>query len=197
MPGLRQAPAVMRRQKADYDDQNRAAEHGNMLRGDCAQETKEQCADDGCCGINMLDENIGRIACHHVPEQTTADTCDDADKDRKKHIRLCGDGKGARCAGDRKDAKSDGVREQHQKRVSFQKVPDLRDKDDEAGENRGDRVNRVVKHCGRERAENDVSGDTAADCNGQAEHAGAEDIHIFANPGHCAGDGERRSADQF
>ena len=67
----------------------------------------------------------------------------------------------------------------------------------EAGENRSDCVNRVMKHCGRERAEDDVSGDTAADCNGQAEHAGTEDIHIFANPGHCAGDGERRSADQF
>ena len=91
----------------------------------------------------------------------------------------------------------EGICQQHQKRASFQNSADARDKDDEAGENRRDRVNRVVKHCGRERAEDDVSGDTAADCNGQAEHAGTEDIHIFANPGHCAGDGERRSADQF
>lgn len=197
MPGLRQAPAVMRRQKADHDDQNRAAEHGNMLRGDCAQETKEQCARDGCSRINVLDENIRRVSCHHVPEQTTADTGDDADKDRKKHIRLCGDGKGARRARNGKDAETDGICQQHQNGVSLQKITNSRDEDDEAGEDRCNRVDRVVKHRRREGAEDDISCNTAADRDSQTKHAGTEDIHIFANPGHCAGDGERRSADQF
>ena len=132
-----------------------------------------------------------------VQHYAAADTGDDTDEDREKHVCLRGHIESARRTRNGKDAETDGICQQHQNGVSLQKITNSRDEDDEAGEDRCNRVDRVVKHRRREGAEDDISCNTAADRDSQTKHAGTEDVHVFANAGHCARDGERRGADQF
>lgn len=161
-----------------------------MLRYAETERAKQQRASDRRRRVNMLDKDIRRITCHHIAQQAAADTGDDTDEDREKHICLRGHIESACRTRNGKDAETDGICQQHQNGVSLQKITNSRDEDDEAGEDRCNRVDRVVKHRRREGAEDDISCNAAADRDGQTKHAGAEDVHVFANAGHRAGDGD-------
>ena len=145
----------------------------------------------------MLYEDIWHISGHHIAEKSAANPGNHADEYSKKDRWVVGNLEGAHCAGNRKDTEANRVGKQHDAAAALQKATHLRDEHDETCEKCRQCVNRILKHCRRERTEDDVSDDTAADCNGEGEHKSPENIHMLADSCHRARNRKCRGADQF
>ena len=166
----------MRSEQADDNDDNRAGKHGDVLLRERQERTEKQRADNRGGRIDMLYEDIWHIAGHHIAEKSPAHAGNHADEYSKKDRWVVGNLEGAHCAGNRKDAKANGVGKQHDAAAALQKATHLRDEDDETGDKCRQCVNRILEHCRRKCAEDDIADDSAADRDGEGEHKSPENI---------------------
>ena len=70
----------MGRQQAEYHGQGCARDHGGHRTGMRPEQRAGPGADDGGAGIEVLDEDIRRIAGKDVPQDSAAHACEDADE---------------------------------------------------------------------------------------------------------------------
>ena len=120
----------------------------------------------------MTDEDIGRFIRENIPQDTAADTGNDADKGGEE-IVLREDGKRLRRADRREDTQTDAVRDTHDNDVIKQESTDRADTDGHTDAERCKGARRIDEHGGRHLVEQQVADDTTADCRRNAEDENA------------------------
>ena len=192
-----QAPLVVRSEQADQNDENRAREHCDIAVGVRHEDAKQQGACDRGGRVDVAYEYIWHIACHYIAEKAAADSSNDTDEDGEEYGRVLGNLKCAHGTGNGENTKTDRVGKQHNTAAALEKVSNLWNEHDETCEKCRQCVNRILKHCRRERTEDDVSDDTAADCHGECKYERTKNIHAFSDSCHCAGNRKRGGTDKL
>ena len=146
----------------------------------------------------MLDEDIGPVAREQVAHHAAAHAGDHRHKQHQKQVFLIARANGDPGTVHRKNAQPGRVGDQHQRVVQLAAVeqhpPHHRGKHEQRRDNGHQHIFGIQKSGGRGQPQQQIPQNAAAHGGGHAQHAHAEDIHIFLQPGHRAGKGERHRA---
>ena len=146
----------------------------------------------------MLYKNIRRHTCHHITQQTAANSCDRSKKHKQKriiHITLADS-----CINThyRKNTKSHRIQHQHKlivclTPVSFQKFSlKIKNKENNArGKHRYKCIYRICKYSRWNDPQHHVSDHAASHRSCYSKNADAKNIHITLYSYHCSGSCKR------
>ena len=71
-------------ENTDQNDQAQTDHHGGHFPQMMPQETAGHGTHQRGAGVDMLDEDVGRVSCHDVTQQSSARSCDDAHEDQQE-----------------------------------------------------------------------------------------------------------------
>lgn len=158
--------------QAYNNDGHGADEHGGRFAERYIESGAENGADRRCAGIDMLDEDVGRVARHHIAEQTAAHAGDGADKDQEKECIVVRQLVGGVDAYYGKNTEPERIHYQHhaviERVVVCQQMPHLRDEDHDGHKDGKQGIDRLAEHDRRGVAQQNVAQRAAADRGGQA-----------------------------
>ena len=141
----------------------------------------------------MLFEHIRGLPGHDVPQDSAADSRDDAEENDEETVfsitgfHTCVDADHRECA------QPDGVQDVHDFFVAFHifaakegRTAAKQKEEDEDGEERGKHINGIAEHIGRNIADQKISHHSAPYRSGNAQDDDAEQIQLLSDGNHSA-----------
>lgn len=193
----RQIPVIVRRQVAEYYDQEEGAEH-SISPGvkHVEEEYHEKGSGDGCRGVDIFDEDVGFLVCHDVSEGATTDTGHESQEDRQENVSCV-----PHFNADKYAINSEGCQPQsvepeehfivngyHFAGYGLMKV---HKGEDQVSCDKGDTcIKWIEEYAWRYASDNDVAHESASTCCGDGQYIYTENVHFLLDAYEGARDGE-------
>ena len=105
----------MRREQADEQNGRHTGQHGHILRHEPPQHGAQHRARQRGAGVDVLDEDIGRVPGQYIAHDTAADARQQADEHEKIGAAVRREVHGVPDAHDREDAQAERVEQEHRR----------------------------------------------------------------------------------
>lgn len=152
-------------------------------------------------GVDVLYEYVRLLPGENIAQHSAADAGYDPDEYYQKRAAPGRDAVSGLYSDDREHSEPERVENEQNEVVDMlitrEQSADCRQKSYYRRDRRDYRIYRVAECAGRRYAENEIARDSAADSRNNAQNHDAENIHVFLQPCHRAGNRERNGADDF